>query len=61
MKRYSISLVYIRSIKSGYETDLRALITTSTSKEEALGKALDKFKEEVSKKYLSNYIVLEIK
>jgi hypothetical protein len=57
--RYSISLVYVKNIPNGQEIALRSFITDSNSKEEALGKALIYFTDEMKNYNLSNKVVLK--
>ena len=57
--RYSISLVYVKNIANGQEIALRSLITNANSKEEALGKALIYFTDEMKDYNLSNKVVLK--
>ena len=57
--RYSISLVYVKNIPNGQEIDLRSFITDANSEEEALGKALIYFTDEMKNYNLSNKVVLK--
>ena len=58
--RYSISLVYVKNIPKGQEIDLRSFITDANSKEEALGKALIYFTDEMKNYNLSNKVVIKL-
>jgi len=57
--RYSISLVYVKNIPNGQEIALRSFITDANSNEEALGKALIHFTDEMKNYNLSNKVVLK--
>ena len=57
--RYSISLVYTKNIPNGLEIALRSFITNASSKEEALGKALIYFNDEMKNYNLNNKVVLK--
>jgi hypothetical protein len=57
--RYSISLVYVKNIFNGKEIALRSFITDANSEEEALGKALIHFTDEMKNYNLSNKVVLK--
>lgn len=63
--RFSVSLVYIKHEQKNSElmeftTSLRVLITDASSKEEALGKAINEFKDEQAGYRLSNQLVLPV-
>ncbi len=58
--RFSVSLVYIKSIPTGVETALRVLITNAVSEEEALGKAIMNFNDEMKNFNLSNKVVIQL-
>lgn len=57
--RYSISLVYVKNIPNGQEIALRSFITDANNEEEALGKALIYFTDEMKNYNLSNKVVLK--
>lgn len=56
MKRYSVSLVYL----SEGTIKVKVLIPKANSKEEALGIAMEEFKEEMKDYYLGGNVVVEI-
>ena len=58
--RFSISLVYLKNIPNGQEIALRVLITNAYSEEEALGKGLLNFDEEMKGFNLSNKVVVRL-
>ena len=60
MPRFSVSLVYIKNIVNGNETALRVLITKASSEEEALGKAIINFNDEMANFNLSCKVVIRL-
>jgi len=58
--RYSVSLVYIKQIPTGIESALRVLITDAVSHEEALGRAISHFDEEMKGYNVANKVVLAV-
>lgn len=58
--RYSVSLVYVKNITNGQKTALRCFITNADSEEEALGKAVIYFTDEMKNFNLSNKVVLRV-
>lgn len=57
---FSVSLVYYKHTPDKLETALRVLITPANSKEEALGKGLLTFDEEMKGFNLCNKVIIEI-
>ncbi len=60
MPRFSVSLVYIKNILNGNESALRVLITKASSEEEALGKAIINFNDEMANFNLSCKVVIRL-
>ncbi len=60
MPRFSVSLVYVKNIPNGYQTALRVLIVYAISSEEALGKTILYYNEEMKDFNLSNKIIIRI-
>ena len=58
--RFSVSLVYLKTTINRQETYLQCLITDATSKEEALGKAIIHYQDEMKDYNLSNKVVLTL-
>jgi hypothetical protein len=58
--RFSISLVYLKNIPNGQEIALRVLITNAYSEQEALGKGILNFDEEMKEFNLSNKVVVRL-
>jgi hypothetical protein len=58
--RFSISLVYLKNIPNGQEIALRVLITNAYSGQEALGKGILNFDEEMKEFNLSNKVVVRL-
>ena len=60
MPRFSVSLVYVKNIPNGYQTALRVRIVYAISSEEALGKTILYYNEEMKDFNLSNKVVLSV-
>lgn len=60
MKRFSVSLVYTKDTLTGISVALRVLFTSALSKEEALGKAIEKFKEDTKGYSLDMHIIIDV-
>jgi len=58
--RYSVSLVYIKNALNGNEIALRVLITNSENGNEALGKTINEFSEEMKNYNLSLKVIIKI-
>lgn len=60
MKKYSISLVYTKQIPTRFDMKLRVLIIDANSKDEATGKGINEFREEMKGYSLNLIVTLEV-